>query len=82
VRGFVTWHNEGHRHSGIRFVTPAQRPAGEDKGVLAQRHVLYQAARHQNPARWSGKTRHWNPVETASLNPAHKPEITPAQQAA
>jgi transposase InsO family protein len=28
VYGFVHWYNEEHRHSGIQFVTPAQRHSG------------------------------------------------------
>jgi transposase InsO family protein len=35
---FVQWHNDEHRHSGIRYVTPAQRHAGQDGPVLAARH--------------------------------------------
>jgi hypothetical protein len=87
--GEVTPHGRAHGCGALYLVqrrtSPQGHPlrdAGEDKGILAQRHVLYQAARRQNPTRWSGKTRHWNPVETASLNPTHKSEITPAQQAA
>ncbi|MGH2603764.1 MAG: IS3 family transposase, partial [Dehalococcoidia bacterium] len=49
VRGFVGWYNHEHRHSGIRFVAPAQRHAGEDQEILARRHALQQAARQQNP---------------------------------
>lgn len=30
VHRFVTWYNTEHRHSGIRFVTPAERHAGLD----------------------------------------------------
>jgi transposase InsO family protein len=29
VAGFVDWYNHQHRHSSIRFVTPAQRHSGE-----------------------------------------------------
>ena len=32
---FVQWYNHEHRHSGIRYVTPAQRHAGEDHPILA-----------------------------------------------
>ena len=32
---FVAWYNEEHRHSQIRFVTPAQRHRGEDITILA-----------------------------------------------
>ena len=42
---FAHWYNHEHRHSGIRYVTPAQRHAGQDGPVLAERHALYQAAR-------------------------------------
>ncbi len=30
ARRFVHWYNVDHRHSGIRYVSPAQRHAGED----------------------------------------------------
>ena len=42
---FVQWDNHGHRHSGIRYVTPAQRHTGQDGPVLAARHAVYQDAR-------------------------------------
>ena len=58
---FVRWYNDEHRHSGIRYVTPGQRHAGQDRRVLMARHVLYQDARERNPRRWSGPTRNWTP---------------------
>lgn len=69
VRDFILWYNHQHRHSRIRFVTPAQRHRGEDKKVLAKRHVLYQQARNQHPHRWSGATRNWQPIGAVTLNP-------------
>lgn len=66
---FVRWYNFEHRHSGIRYVTPAQRHAGEDHAILAERHALYTRAREINPARWSGKTRNWDPIGAVTLNP-------------
>src|SRR4051795_10244455 len=66
---FVHWYNEQHRHSGIRYVTPAQRHAGQDGPVLAARHMVYQGARQRNPQRWSGLTRDWTPVGVVTLNP-------------
>ena len=65
---FVHWYNHDHQHSGIRYVSPAQRHAGEDHAILAARHDLYVRAREQNPARWSGKTRNWTPIATVTLN--------------
>jgi len=41
VHGFVSWYNDEHRHSAIRFVTPSERHSGADKDILAQRDVLY-----------------------------------------
>ena len=66
---FVAWYNNEHRHSGIGYVTPAQRHAGEDKALLAARHELYQQARASNPARWSRQTRNWTPSGAVTLNP-------------
>ena len=63
------WYNHEHRHSGIRYVSPAQRHAGDDKAILAARHELYCQARQRNPRRWSGATRNWTPVGAVTLNP-------------
>jgi len=69
VIGFQRWYNEVHRHSGLKFVTPAQRHRGEDGAILKQRHVLYEAAKARNPERWSGPSRNWEPETTVYLNP-------------
>lgn len=61
IHKFVTWYNTVHLHSSIRFVTPADRHAGNDIKILANRHQIYQEARLKHPERWSGKTRNWEP---------------------
>lgn len=66
---FVHWYNHEHRHSGIRYVSPAQRHAGADAAILAARHELYRQARERNPRRWSGDTRNWTPAAAVALNP-------------
>ena len=66
---FVHWYNFDHRHSGIRYVSPAQRHASEDQEILAARHEVYLRARERNPARWSGTTRNWSPIGAVTLNP-------------
>lgn len=66
---FVRWYNHEHRHSGIRYVSPAQRHAGEDTTILAARHELYLLARERHPRRWSGVTRNWTPIAEVTLNP-------------
>jgi len=77
VRDFVQWYNNDHRHSGIRFVTPAQRHQGKDVEILARRHELYQAARAARPERWSGKTRNWTPMGPVMLNPEREENVVP-----
>ena len=69
VDEFVTWYNTEHRHSAIRFVTPDQRHRGEDIAILEQRKSVYQRAKMENPARWSGDTRNWDWIPAVSLNP-------------
>jgi hypothetical protein len=66
---FVHWYNHKHRHSGIQYVSPAQRHAGQDTSILAARHVLYSEARDRHPRRWSRGTRNWTPVAAVTLNP-------------
>lgn len=69
VGTFVRWYNEEHRHSAIKFVTPAQRHAGVDGELLRKRAEIYEAAKARRPERWSGATRSWEPVTTVHLNP-------------
>jgi transposase InsO family protein len=57
---FVRWYNHEHRHSGIRYVSPAQRHDGSDSEILNRRHALYLQARERNPRRWSRHTRNWS----------------------
>jgi transposase InsO family protein len=66
---FVHWYNHEHRHSAIRFVTPAERHQGRDVEILAQRKQIYEAAKQRHPQRWSGNTRNWQPITSVSLNP-------------
>jgi len=66
---FVRWYNHDHKHSGIRYVSPAQRHAGDDHAILQRRHALYCQARDSNPRRWSGNTRNWTPIGAVTLNP-------------
>ncbi|WP_420833272.1 IS3 family transposase [Roseovarius tolerans] len=81
VKSFASWYNGEHLHSAIRFVTPDARHAGHDRATLANRAILYANARAQNPERWSGKTRNWQPAGPVWLNPETEtsaPEIRDA----
>ena len=72
VGEFVRWYNHEHRHSGIRFVTPAQRHDGEEHNILKNREEVYRQAKKRNPSRWSGNTRNWDPIDTVTLNPSSR----------
>ena len=76
---FVRWYNHEHRHSGIRYVTPAQRHAGLDKDILQARHEVYIQARQRNPQRWSRSTRNWSHIDQVTLNPERQ-EVPKAVQ--
>jgi transposase InsO family protein len=69
VNCFVDWYNHEHRHSALKFVTPAQRHTGLAEGLLEKRTELYEAARAQHPERWSGSIRNWSLSPTVYLNP-------------
>lgn len=73
VSTFVTWYNEEHQHSAIRFVTPVDRHTGLDVEILVHRHEVYVRARARHPERWSGSTRNWTPIDTVTLNPRREP---------
>lgn len=66
---FMKWYNHQHRHSAIKFVTPAQRHRGEDTEILERRHQFYIEQRSKNPKRWSGNTRDWSQITKVTLNP-------------
>lgn len=66
---FVHWYNHEHLHSGIRYVTPAQRHDGLDQQILDKRHAVYLKARESNPRRWSRHTRDWSRINVVKLNP-------------
>jgi len=69
VTELVKWYNQEHRHSAIRFVTPAQRHDGLDESLLEHRQAVYEAAQARNPQRWSGSSRNWQRIQAVHLNP-------------
>nr|WP_218281531.1 IS3 family transposase [Pseudomonas sp. LPB0260] len=69
VNRFVDWYNQEHRHSALKFVTPAQRHAGQAEELLHKRIGLYEAARALHPERWSGNIRDWSLAPIVCLNP-------------
>lgn len=69
VRDFVAWYNHEHLHSGIGFVTPADRHYGRAEAILQGRRDVYADARRRHPERWSGAPRAWDAPKHVLLNP-------------
>jgi putative transposase len=46
---FVQWYNHQHKHSGLKFVTPAQRHGGLAEAILRHREQVYEAAKAALP---------------------------------
>lgn len=69
VQQFVQWYNHQHKHSGLKFVTPEQRHAGQADAILRRREQVYEAAKQRCPERWSGATRNWQLKDEVWLNP-------------
>ncbi|EHW83668.1 transposase [Escherichia coli] len=69
VNRFVNWYNFEHKHSGIKYVTPAERHQGNDMKILAARKAVYQLAREQHPERWGKHLRNWDYISEVYLNP-------------
>jgi putative transposase len=69
VLSFVSWYNQDHKHSGLKFISPEQRHNGQWSDVMDNRKVVYKAAKERNPARWSGDIRDWDLPGEVWLNP-------------
>ncbi len=69
VMHFVSWYNEEHRHSALKYVTPNQRHRGLDRALLQKRADLYAQARSHNPQRWASGLRNWQLADAVYLNP-------------
>jgi len=69
VDSFVFWYNNEHKHSKINIVRLSQRHLLKDREVLANRKVVLEAAKANNPLGLSKEVRSCEPVGTVTLNP-------------
>ena len=67
---FVVWYNCEHLHSGLKYITPEQRHTGQASTIMENRKQIYERAKKQHPARWSGNTRNWDLPTAVILNPS------------
>jgi len=75
VLQFVHWYNHIHKHSGIKFMSPAQCHAGMGDEIMHQRKTVYAAAKAKHPERWSGGLRNWELPSAVYLNPEKEQKL-------
>jgi transposase InsO family protein len=68
VLRFTRWYNHEHKHRNLKFVSPAQRHAGEDAVIFTRRIAVYEAARARHPERWCRTIRDWSLPKEVWLN--------------
>jgi len=69
VQHFADWYNKEHKHSGLNFLSPAERHNGLADEILEQRTKVYEEARKRHPERWTREIRDWTLDEEVWLNP-------------
>jgi putative transposase len=82
AKDFVDWYNEEHLHSGIGWVTPSARHAGQDQQQLERRREVYAQARESNRRRWARHARAWEYEAVVTLNPERDSVVDAAVAAA
>jgi len=67
---FIDWYNNSHLHSGLQYVTPAQKRSGQYISIFSERNRIINEARFAHPERWSGRMAKQYIVRAAEvLNP-------------
>jgi putative transposase len=69
AKDFANWYNFEHLHSGLKFITPANRHLGLSQNILKKRKEIYEQAMQKNPSRWSRGIRNWDLPKDVYLNP-------------
>jgi putative transposase len=77
-RGFFSWYNHDHRHSGLGLLTPAVVHAGQAEAAHAARREVLAGAYARHPERFVRRTPAPPPLPTAAwINPPPRPPTTP-----
>ncbi len=70
LAGFIHWYNYKHRHSGVGYITPADRHSGIGAKIMAIRNETLLEAYEKRPERWSRKPALWVEKPVVYLNPS------------
>lgn len=70
---FIDWYNKFHMHSGLQYVTPAQKRNGDHHEVFARRNAVLEKAKQKHPDRWGRRaTRKYEANAAEVLNPTRE----------
>jgi len=61
-------YNYTHRHSGIQFLTPAQRHFGEEEKILNIRNTVLEKFYNENGHRYSSRMKIFKPIVEVKIN--------------
>ncbi|QEN06809.1 IS3 family transposase [Oceanispirochaeta crateris] len=67
---FVNWYNNEHKHSGISYISPAQRHCGDGSEIMEKRNKVIRKAISKTPERWSSDQKIWEDQKHVYLNPS------------
>lgn len=67
---FVHWYNNEHKHSGISYISPAQRHCGDGAEIMSKRNDIMNKAPKKTPERWSHSQRKWEDQKYVYQNPS------------
>ncbi|NJL68734.1 MAG: transposase [Microcoleus sp. SM1_3_4] len=67
---FITWYNTKHVHSGIGYVTPEQKHAGQADAIIAHRNETKRRAYEAHKNRWSRPLSLLTTPQVVYLNPS------------
>lgn len=67
---FITWYNTKHVHSGIGYVTPEQKHAGQADAIIAHRNETKRRAYEAHKNRWSRPLALLTTPQVVYLNPS------------
>jgi len=52
---FIDWYNTCHMHSGLQYITPAQKRAGSHHEIFSDRNAILESAKEKYPQRWGNR---------------------------
>lgn len=72
---FIDWYNTCHMHSGLQYITPAQKRTGLHHAIYLNRNAVLEAAKEKYPHRWGNRVTKKYVVASAEILNRVKKEV-------